>query len=143
MPPRESTSSVHPTLTVIRDALGWLLRLFRPIRQSVTPDRATEVDCSHFEAAIAKIAAGDKSWFITGAAGTGKSTLLRCLMRRLKHRAVFLAPTGLAALNVGGQTIHSFCRLPPQHSLIRYGLTPPHSARRTLFSGPPRESFTR
>lgn len=114
MPPRESTSSVHPTLTVIRDALGCLLRLFRPIRQSVTPDRATEVDCSHFEAAIAKIAAGGESWFITGAAGTGKSTLLRCLMRRLKHRAVVLAPTGLAALNVGGQTIHSFFRLPPE-----------------------------
>jgi len=45
---------------------------------------------------------------VTGRAGTGKSTLLRYFLRRTRKRAVVLAPTGVAAVNVGGQTIHSF-----------------------------------
>lgn len=49
--------------------------------------------------------------FVTGKAGTGKSTLLRHLAGRLGGVAV-VAPTGIAALNVGGQTIHSLFRLP-------------------------------
>jgi hypothetical protein len=47
---------------------------------------------------------------ITGRAGTGKSTLVRELARTSDRRQVVLAPTGVAALNVGGQTIHSFFR---------------------------------
>lgn len=50
---------------------------------------------------------------ITGRAGTGKSTLVRDLARNGGSRQVVLAPTGVAALNVEGQTIHSFFRLPP------------------------------
>ena len=50
--------------------------------------------------------------FISGRAGTGKSTLLRLFMRTTKKNAVVIAPTGVAALNVGGQTIHSFFRFP-------------------------------
>ena len=52
----------------------------------------------------------DRSVFVTGRAGTGKSTLLRWLCSRSKKRPVVLAPTGIAALLVGGQTIHSFFR---------------------------------
>lgn len=52
--------------------------------------------------------------FITGRAGTGKSTLLNVLKRTTKKNAAVLAPTGIAALNVGGQTIHSFFKLPPK-----------------------------
>lgn len=52
--------------------------------------------------------------FITGRAGTGKSTLLSILKRTTKKNAVVLAPTGVAALNVGGQTIHSFFKFPPK-----------------------------
>jgi ATP-dependent DNA helicase PIF1 len=55
--------------------------------------------------------------FVTGRAGTGKSTLLRCLRDMIVDEAVVLAPTGLAAVNVGGQTIHSFFGFPPR--LIR------------------------
>ena len=55
--------------------------------------------------------------FVTGRAGTGKSTLLRCLRDMITQEAVVLAPTGLAAVNVGGQTIHSFFGFPPR--LIR------------------------
>ena len=50
--------------------------------------------------------------FITGRAGTGKSTLLRLLKQTTKKKIVVLAPTGVAALNIGGQTIHSFFRFP-------------------------------
>ncbi|MCZ7593910.1 MAG: AAA family ATPase [Hyphomicrobium sp.] len=55
--------------------------------------------------------------FVTGRAGTGKSTLLRTLRDHIVDEAVVLAPTGLAAVNVGGQTIHSFFGFPPR--LIR------------------------
>ena len=55
--------------------------------------------------------------FVTGRAGTGKSTLLTCLKDLIADEMVILAPTGLAAVNVGGQTIHSFFGFPPR--LIR------------------------
>jgi ATP-dependent exoDNAse (exonuclease V) alpha subunit len=50
--------------------------------------------------------------FITGRAGTGKSTLLQLLKNTTRKKMVTLAPTGVAALNVGGQTIHSFFNFP-------------------------------
>jgi hypothetical protein len=50
--------------------------------------------------------------FITGKAGTGKSHLLRHFIQHTSKCAVVLAPTGVAALNVGGQTMHSFFRFP-------------------------------
>jgi hypothetical protein len=56
--------------------------------------------------------------FITGPAGTGKSTLLQNLREELGGPVAVLAPSGLAALNVDGQTIHSFFRLPPSYIKI-------------------------
>ncbi len=50
--------------------------------------------------------------FVTGRAGTGKSTLLEYLSWHSSHTLAICAPTGVAALNVGGQTIHSLFRLP-------------------------------
>jgi len=55
--------------------------------------------------------------FITGKAGTGKSTLLEYFRNHTKKKAVVLAPTGVAALNVKGQTIHSFFRFKPDITL--------------------------
>lgn len=52
--------------------------------------------------------------FITGRAGTGKSTLLQVFRSTTKKRVAVLAPTGIAALNVRGQTIHSFFGFPPR-----------------------------
>ena len=46
--------------------------------------------------------------FITGRAGTGKSTLIERIRSRMEEKIVVLAPTGVASLNVGGQTIHRF-----------------------------------
>ncbi len=54
----------------------------------------------------------DQHVFITGRAGTGKSTLLRYFAENTKKQIAICAPTGVAALNVGGQTIHSLFRLP-------------------------------
>lgn len=57
--------------------------------------------------------------FVSGKAGTGKSTLLRYFINNTNKQYVVLAPTGIAAINVRGQTIHSFFRLPPK--LIKPG----------------------
>ena len=50
--------------------------------------------------------------YLTGKAGTGKSTFLKYIKQSQDKNIVILAPTGVAAMNVGGQTIHSFFRLP-------------------------------
>jgi len=52
--------------------------------------------------------------FITGKAGTGKSTLLKYFKKNTAKNVAVLAPTGVAAVNIGGQTIHSFFRFPPR-----------------------------
>ena len=53
-----------------------------------------------------------RSLFLTGKAGTGKSTFLRYVDKHTKKKHVILAPTGIAAINAGGATLHSFFRLP-------------------------------
>ncbi len=60
--------------------------------------------------------------FVSGKAGSGKSTLIRWIIDQKKWRSAIVAPTGIAALNVGGATIHSFFKLPSrllQNSDIR------------------------
>lgn len=61
----------------------------------------------------------DENIFLTGEAGTGKSTLLQYFRQVTKKNVVVLAPTGVAALNVGGQTIHSFCGFGPDITLAK------------------------
>ena len=51
--------------------------------------------------------------FLTGRAGTGKTTLLKYFAQHTHQRCVLCAPTGIAALNLGGQTLHSFFRMKP------------------------------
>ena len=53
-----------------------------------------------------------RSLFLTGKAGTGKSTFLRHIAQNTKKKTVILAPTGIAAINAGGVTLHSFFHLP-------------------------------
>lgn len=67
-----------------------------------------------FNATLNELEASDRHYFITGRAGTGKSTLLRLWKRSSRKKMVVLAPTGIAALQAGGQTIHSFFLFPPR-----------------------------
>lgn len=66
--------------------------------------------------ALAMMLRGD-SIFLTGSAGTGKSTLIKEFMKQFRGNAVVVAPTGVAALNANGQTIHSFFFLPPSDNV--------------------------
>lgn len=67
-----------------------------------------------FKKILSLVENSNDSYFITGKAGTGKSTLLKHLRKTTKKQIVVLAPTGIAAVNVDGQTIHSFFRFPPE-----------------------------
>jgi hypothetical protein len=60
------------------------------------------------------VRAGAPIVFVTGGAGSGKSTLIHWLLGELAWPAAVVAPTGIAALNAGGATIHSFFKLPPR-----------------------------
>ena len=68
---------------------------------------------SQFKEALDLIENTSRSVFITGKAGTGKSTLLRYFRKHTAKDVIVLASTGVAALNVGGETIHSFFGFKP------------------------------
>lgn len=70
-----------------------------------------------FRRALDLLENSNRPVFITGRAGTGKSTLLEYFRETTGKRVVVLAPTGVAALNVRGQTVHSFCRFKPDITL--------------------------
>lgn len=53
-----------------------------------------------------------RSIFLTGKAGTGKTTFLKTIVEKSRKRPIVVAPTGVAAINAGGVTIHSFFQLP-------------------------------
>ncbi|MEN0653435.1 MULTISPECIES: ATP-dependent DNA helicase [Hyphobacterium] len=74
---------------------------------------ATRPD-SRTDAALDLLVRGRAHIFLTGRAGTGKTTLVRRFMDQAGEDAAIVAPTGVAAMNAGGQTIHSFFRLPPR-----------------------------
>ena len=70
------------------------------------------VDLSAFRQIVNRLERFNQNFFITGKAGTGKSTLLRLFANTTKKSTAVLAFTGNVAVNVGGQTMHSFFRLP-------------------------------
>jgi len=67
-----------------------------------------------YELVLKAISRGDSYIFISGRAGTGKTTLVNYLRSQLTEQVVVVAPTGVAALQVRGVTIHSFFRFPPR-----------------------------
>ncbi len=69
---------------------------------------------AEFQLILEHLQSGQDHLFITGRAGTGKSTLLQHFRKETKKNMIVLAPTGVAALNVQGQTIHSFFGFAPQ-----------------------------
>ena len=71
-----------------------------------------DTDNKEFQDALNLIQYTRQSVFLTGKAGTGKSTFLRYVCANTKKKYVVLAPTGIAAINAGGSTMHSFFKLP-------------------------------
>lgn len=67
-----------------------------------------------FDSILTQLESSEEHFFITGRAGTGKSTLLQLFRNTSRKKLAVLAPTGIAALNVRGQTIHSFFGFPPR-----------------------------
>ena len=63
---------------------------------------------------VAEGAGAQGNLFLTGRAGTGKTTLLRHFLHAAGEKVILLAPTGVAAINAGGQTLHSFFKFPPR-----------------------------
>lgn len=95
-----------------------------------------DMDNQEWQQALQIIQYTRRSLFLTGKAGTGKSTFLRHVAETTKKKFVILAPTGIAAINAGGQTLHSFFKL-PFHPLLpndsRYNI---RNIRKTLkYSG--------
>jgi len=76
------------------------------------PTPTIDTSTPEFQAALNMIRFTHHSLFLTGKAGTGKSTFLRYVKENTKKKCVVLAPTGIAAINAGGATLHSFFKLP-------------------------------
>jgi hypothetical protein len=98
--------------------------------------RQTDKDNREWQQALQIVEHTRHSLFLTGKAGTGKSTFLRYVAQNTKKKHVILAPTGIAAINAGGQTLHSFFKLPFHPLLLndsRYNI---RNIRKTLkYSG--------
>ena len=77
-----------------------------------TDQNKIDLDNPELQNALQIIQYTRHSLFLTGKAGTGKSTLLRYIASTTKKKNIILAPTGIAAINVGGSTLHSFFKLP-------------------------------
>ena len=75
-------------------------------------EEALDLDNKEWQDALQIVNYTRRSLFLTGKAGTGKSTFLRYVSKHTKKKHVILAPTGIAAINAGGSTLHSFFRLP-------------------------------
>jgi len=71
-----------------------------------------DTDNKEFQDALNLIQYTRQSVFLTGKAGTGKSTFLKYICENIRKKHVVLAPTGIAAINAGGSTLHSFFKLP-------------------------------
>ena len=89
------------------------LRIFKPMPETI-PDITELVDADNaiFQKAVAFITDTEENLFLTGKAGTGKTTFLKYIKSHTRKQCAVIAPTGVAAINAGGETIHSFLQLP-------------------------------
>ncbi|MCL1972566.1 MAG: DEAD/DEAH box helicase [Endomicrobia bacterium] len=74
---------------------------------------------NEFKQAFELISKTNDCVFVTGNAGTGKTTFLKYCASKINKRTVILAPTGVAALNAGGETVHSFFNFKPDITLSK------------------------
>lgn len=91
-------------------------------------DKSPLILSDEYRDILQELEASRDHYFITGRAGTGKSTLLSILRNTSLKRVAVLAPTGIAALNVRGQTIHSFFGFPPR-MIDKADITPRRNRR--------------
>lgn len=90
----------------------------KPQKQEKSSFQEQSIDINpEFKKAYEIMENTNKNVFLTGRAGTGKSTLLSYFRNNTKKKVVVLAPTGVAAINVKGQTIHSFFKFKPDITL--------------------------
>ena len=91
-----------------------------------------DLDNAEMQQALQIIQFTRRSLFLTGKAGTGKSTFMRNLAATTKKKHIVLAPTGIAAINAGGSTLHSFFKLPFHPLLPNDSRYTPRNIRDTL-----------
>ena len=91
-----------------------------------------DLDNPELQQALQVVKFTRKSLFLTGKAGTGKSTFLRYIANTTKKKHIVLAPTGIAAINAGGNTLHSFFKIPFFPLLPSDQRYTPRNIRKTL-----------
>jgi hypothetical protein len=77
-----------------------------------TQEHITDTSNMQLEKATRFIKYTNENLFLTGKAGTGKTTFLKYIKNNINKQVAVIAPTGVAAINAGGETIHSFLQLP-------------------------------
>ena len=101
-------------------------------RMTKVKDEGLDLNNEELQQALQVLQFTRHSLFLTGKAGTGKSTFLRYIASHTKKKHIVLAPTGIAAINAGGVTLHSFFKLPFHPLLpndVQYSV---HNLRKTL-----------
>ena len=91
-----------------------------------------DLDNSEFKTAWQLVQNSNRSIFLTGKAGTGKSTFLKYICENTSKSYIILAPTGIAAVNAGGVTLHSFFKIPLKPLLPDDPDFSPKEIRKTL-----------
>lgn len=91
-----------------------------------------DIENNELQQALQIIQYTRRSLFLTGKAGTGKSTFLRYICANVRKKYVVLAPTGISAINASGSTLHSFFKLPFHPLLPNDSRYTPCNIRNTL-----------
>lgn len=91
------------------------------VRKKILPGKKNHIDplegieiTEKYNKVLSAIRAGAPMIFVTGKAGTGKTTLIDVIRHKIDKKTVVVAPTGIAAINAKGATIHAFFRFPPK-----------------------------
>ncbi len=94
---------------MIEQPVNLLIKLVKKYFKFTAPFHLTD----EFKETLDVLEHSYQNVFLTGKAGTGKSTLIQYFRSHSKKSVVVIAPTGISAFNIGGQTIHSFFKFPP------------------------------
>lgn len=110
-----TNSILHKIKTVLVSDINKSTSEHRRITSEVKVSLPFEIEVSpEYKRAFRVLELGCPLVFLTGKAGTGKTTFIHYFREKTNKRIAVVAPTGVAALNISGQTIHSFFRFPPR-----------------------------